>query len=371
LASASTTDLGTVPSHNVNITGTTTITSFGQSASTTFPIYKVVFAGALTITYNQTNCSTTGGCILTPGGLNIVTATNDTAELFYAGTGSSGAGNWQIVNYQRQTGQPIVASTPLCGFSGLVIANGSSQSTITESWNAAVLLNASNVPVYSGSQTVSINITTSGAGGLDTGSVAANTFYYLYGIYNGTTWNGLASLSATAPTLPSGYTYLCRAGATKTNGSSNLYGIRQLGNEAQYVVGGANLTALPTINIGTIGSSCGTATPTWASFTVQANSGAAAWVPLTAAVISLVAAGEYDEATSTNAYYAPDSSYGGPGSTTSTSVPPVSIPANANSTAFRFVLESTAIYACVASGTQGTNGAILMAFGWKDSVNAN
>lgn len=47
-----------------------------------------------------------------------------------------------------------------------------------------------------------------GLGGLDTGTIAANTFYYLFAIYNPTTEASdvLFSLSETSPTLPSGYT---------------------------------------------------------------------------------------------------------------------------------------------------------------------
>ena len=44
IASATTTDLGTVPAHLALVTGTTTITSFGTSASIQAPIYLVRFA---------------------------------------------------------------------------------------------------------------------------------------------------------------------------------------------------------------------------------------------------------------------------------------------------------------------------------------
>jgi hypothetical protein len=67
-------------------------------------------------------------------------------------------------------------------------------------------------------------------GGLDTGTVANSTWYYLWAIYNPTSGvaDYLISTSTSAPTMPSGYTYkrfLCEqiAAAVLTNGSANLY----------------------------------------------------------------------------------------------------------------------------------------------------
>jgi hypothetical protein len=89
LASASTTNLGSVVSHFVNITGTTTITSFGSGANVAQPIYFVQFAASLTLTYNAAS-------LITPTGANIVTQAGDTALCQYLGSG-----NWQILSYQR------------------------------------------------------------------------------------------------------------------------------------------------------------------------------------------------------------------------------------------------------------------------------
>jgi len=56
--------------------------------------------------------------------------------------------------------------------------------------------------------TISVDITNSGANGLDTGAAAANTWYYLFLIYNPTTDTvaGLLSTSQSSPTMPLGYT---------------------------------------------------------------------------------------------------------------------------------------------------------------------
>jgi len=59
---------------------------------------------------------------------------------------------------------------------------------------------------------------------LDTGSEAANTWYSLWAIHNPTTVTtaGLLSTSATAPTMPSGYTKKRRVGWIRNDASSNF-----------------------------------------------------------------------------------------------------------------------------------------------------
>jgi len=70
-----------------------------------------------------------------------------------------------------------------------------------------------------------VDITAAGAGGLDTGAVAANTMCYVWLIYNPTTntYAGMFSLSDSAPTMPAGYTYMRRLGAGTVNNSTELY----------------------------------------------------------------------------------------------------------------------------------------------------
>lgn len=98
LASAATTDLGSINVRNVDITGTTTITAFGTPGDTTFPIYWLKFSGALTLTHNATS-------LILPGGLNIQTAAGDTAIAEYLGSG-----NWRVRQYTYAN--PPVASAP-------------------------------------------------------------------------------------------------------------------------------------------------------------------------------------------------------------------------------------------------------------------
>ena len=86
--------------------------------------------------------------------------------------------------------------------------------------------NASNA--YQTLRAVNLTIAgTAGIGapnGLDTGvSLAINTWYSLWIIWNGTTTSGLFSLSATAPTLPAGYTHKARVGWMRTDASGNKF----------------------------------------------------------------------------------------------------------------------------------------------------
>ena len=87
LMSAATTDLGSVSGHNVQILGTTTITSFGSSAQTVAPIYIGRFSGSLTLT-NSTS-------LILPGGNNITTSNGDAFIAEYMGSG-----NWRVLFYQ-------------------------------------------------------------------------------------------------------------------------------------------------------------------------------------------------------------------------------------------------------------------------------
>lgn len=74
-------------------------------------------------------------------------------------------------------------------------------------------------------------------GGLDTGTVANNTWYYSYSIYNPGTDTSDAILTATfgSPTLPAGYTKQSYKGAVRTDGSANIRQFRQSGNQFYYL----------------------------------------------------------------------------------------------------------------------------------------
>ena len=78
---------------------------------------------------------------------------------------------------------------------------------------------------------ITVDITSSGVNGLDTGSEAADTWYYIFMIYNPSSGlvRGLLSASATSPTMPSGYTKKRLVGAVRNDGSSNFRQFLQTG----------------------------------------------------------------------------------------------------------------------------------------------
>lgn len=107
IASATTTDLGAVEGLMHDITGTTTITSFGTGREGLLKILQ--FDGALTLTYHATNL------VLVSGG-NRVTAAGDIGVYI-----SEGSGNWREVAYFRagETGAWTSPSFDANNFTGI------------------------------------------------------------------------------------------------------------------------------------------------------------------------------------------------------------------------------------------------------------
>lgn len=99
LASAATTDLGSVDESYVTVSGTTTITSLGSVSA---GINRwVVFSGALTLTHN-------GSSLILPTAGSITTAAGDCAHFL-----SLGGGNWRCLAYQRADGSSLSNQTIL------------------------------------------------------------------------------------------------------------------------------------------------------------------------------------------------------------------------------------------------------------------
>lgn len=99
--------------------------------------------------------------------------------------------------------------------------------------DAVVLFDTDGNPKRFTSLNETLNIANSGANGLDTGSEANSTWYYIHAIgKTDDTLDGLFSTSATAPTLPSGYTYSGLLGAIYNNSSGDLIRVLQRGRVA-------------------------------------------------------------------------------------------------------------------------------------------
>lgn len=198
---------------------------------------------------------------------------------------------------------------------------------------------------------------TAGAGGLDTGTIASNTWYSVWVIYNPVTntVSSLLSTSQSAPTLPSGYTFKARVGYVRTDASGNLLRTLQYGRRAQYVVG-TNPASTQVMASGANGSP---STPTW-SPVATGN-----YVPPTAATI-LGTIGSGPASGTCTMIAAPNNSYGPYNS--SSNPPPVAFNAATSSQGlvnipFEFTLESSSIYWASASGS-----ATLSCTGWTDNL---
>lgn len=100
LASAATTDLWSVSQNYVTVTGTTTITALATSAAVLGTQKTVTFSDTLTLTYDATQ-------MILPGGLDIVTAPGDVAQVV-----SLGSDNVAVINYTRASGQAINPAAP-------------------------------------------------------------------------------------------------------------------------------------------------------------------------------------------------------------------------------------------------------------------
>lgn len=271
----------------------------------------------------------------------------------------AGAGHWLLMQYDA-TLDKVVLLNPATGVvaqpNAFLQSNFKNLALSADGISVNVAITADELTVEDASNNyktirpvnVSASVALNGANGLDTGATASNTWYSVWVIWNGTTAAALLSLSATAPTMPSGYTYKARIGWIRTDSTASKYPLRfkQFGRRVQYAnLAGTNLTTLPIMASGT----AGTFNTSYASVAV------ANFVPSTAGVIhGLIVIG------------------GGGANTNGAGVSPNAIPAAAvqhspNSTLashyFSFVLESANIY-----WSSGSASNRVDCYGWDDNI---
>jgi hypothetical protein len=182
---------------------------------------------------------------------------------------------------------------------------------------------------------------------LDTGVVAASTWYYAYAIMKADgTKSFVASLSSTAPTLPATYLYYARVGSFRTDATANKYPFtfKQAGAFIQYApTAGTNLTTMRQMASGAAASPTAVAVGAFVPPTADSIS-----ISVYAAASNTSYAGPNIATTSgttTSAYLGAQAGTGGP----------VIIPVT-------FVLESTNIY----WGASG--GGSICCTGYYDSI---
>ncbi len=268
------------------------------------------------------------------------------------------AARWKLL--QEITTQPIAG-----GFKNLKQTNDPASGTtlnnnLIATADQITLENVSGSGIRISGYSCSADVTASGAGGLDTGSVAPNTQYYYWFIYNPTTAAAscmvslrTAAFGGSSITLPAGYTFAARGHGNFTDGSSRWRRTLCYGRKCRYVVtAGSPTPSLPLIASAASGNPA--VGPSWTAVSI------ATYVPSTAVMIS----GVLQNANGGAVAAAPNSGYGVVSSVTNP--PPVS--SNAGGTVriavpFTFMVESTSIYYASAVAD-----ASLLCTGWEDNL---
>lgn len=129
---------------------------------------------------------------------------------------------------------------PIQQLSNLYVANlqVSVASNTTLTIAAGQARDSTNVADIVLSSTATLNAATTGANGLDTGSLANSTWYAIYLIgssLNRAQTATLLSTSATAPTLPDDYDIIRRIGWVLTDGSAHFLAVDIYGNSNERV----------------------------------------------------------------------------------------------------------------------------------------
>lgn len=233
---------------------------------------------------------------------DIVINTHYTAQ--YWADLDSGNGGFIILN----ASVTAIASPVAASFKNLKITNGGTPNTqVALTADAVVVQNGAGGTARVRTVSLTISTATTGANALDTGTVANDTWYAVYIIYNSTTVTtaGLLSTNATTPALPSGYTYFCRLGWVRTDGSANLYRTLQYGRKAQYQITASTNTAVARNIVNGSQGTYSVTSPTLQAVTIST------FVPSTASEISLLVSGTYTNGTGSPWLLAPSTAWGG------------------------------------------------------------
>lgn len=295
------------------------------------------------------------------GGTALPASTITTGQDTIARYTTAGGGRYEVL----LAGGLVQTETSIqSAFKNLAITTTGTNANITVTADEVVLENTGFT--YFTARTVSlvINSAASGANGLDTGSLAADTWYSVWVIYNSNTSTtaGLISLSTTAPTMPAGYTFKARIGWIRTESGVNEYPLSsiQRGRTAYYkIAAGSNLTQLSVIASGVQGTTTADVN-TWATVSIVN------FVPTTASRIGITPASQGGFAF---VAVAPNSDYQAVNNSVKQANAPVSFQNVATSSLFAsgsnvlMQLESTNIF--VISSAAG--GRVLCS-GWEDNI---
>ena len=223
-------------------------------------------------TWKQAQTSTSAVTLQVAGGLSVLTAYKNNGQTA-CGANDLIAGAVYQAAYSAALGGFVVNVVPTALtapgavqgiFTNLVITNTTATTPAHQVAVTANALSLYNGSVYSTATAISFTIDTSnanGPNGLDTGSLAASTWYYIYVIQN-TSSGAVAGLMSTNSTAPSftncpGYSNYARIGTVRANATPAFVNFIQKCRRVQYMVGTYSGNALANLPVMDSGSNSG------------------------------------------------------------------------------------------------------------------
>lgn len=316
--------------------------------------------------------NTTGGLVALTAGDIIAT---NVASVIYKASASA------FVLLNTVIPSAASAQAPLCGASGLKIINsgaGLSGNLVNITANSLSMVSAGGLTINRSNVSLVLNTTLgnnpigSTANGMDNETPANSAWIDIFAIDNGpggapASLGSLAAGNGLGPNLPSGYVYKCYLGAMFNNSTGFLLGSLQLGNRAQFLVGGSGIvTPASLIIANNSGGGFGTYSPL---SPVLASLSLANWVPPTATEAKVAITGDWKGSATDSVLLAPNTSWGGTNNG----------PSGSNGAAWPCWIMGTSL-ACtlvletpqtLAWATTANAHAAVGAIGWVDAVNAN
>ncbi len=225
VASATTPDIWT-GGNVIDYTGTTTATGFAAAPQAGASRTLVLAAAA---------SFTAGANMLIDGvasGSTWTGAAGDRVEVLAITTTQFRLG-------QKKADGTAVAGVVLRGYiDGCILSTAGSSATMSVTAGQATDDGGANsISLSAISKTTSAWAVGTGNGGLDTGTIANNTWYHFFAIKRTDTGvvDVLISTSATAPTMPANYTLKRRIGSGKTTGSAQWVKFTQVGDRFDWL----------------------------------------------------------------------------------------------------------------------------------------